>query len=261
LRECFAESLTALLDTPLGAWSTNEHYWFYSPSLGKLYSHGRLYTRGTDGMYCYNVPVSDIPYDAQPAMVSWRRRGGYVCEGFRPYHKPVVLQEWSSLRDYIDSRPMSLRWNLQDCEGLENAEAIVAAITTGDCVIVSDGSFQADLGTAAYIIVPSSDVSRRLKAVCVIPGRTQSAFRAELGGIYAALSMLLAVISHMDFPVNGIGKVVMGCDGESALERIKYATYSAKGSHFDLVTGIIKCRQALEDKGETIQMQHCVWPL
>lgn len=256
LKKCFAESLDSLLDNPLGAWNTDEHFWFYSPSLGKLYTPGRLYSRGACGTYRYNVPVLDRPHDAHPAMVSKRGRGGYLCEGYRPYHKPEAKQEWSSLRDYIDSSPTSLRWALQECDGLENTATILTAITTGECVIVSDGSYQEGLSTAAYIIVPASDVARRIKAVCVIPGRSQSAFRAELGGIFAALNMLLAVISQAAVPVNGKRTVLLGCDGKSALERIKHATYTAKGSHFDLVTGILKCCQSLEARGVIIRMEH-----
>jgi hypothetical protein len=68
---------------------------------------------------------------------------------------------------------------------VEHSADIINAITNGTCVVVSDGSFQAGFRTAAFTITSASASSGGIDGVCVVPGREQSAYRAELGGIYA----------------------------------------------------------------------------
>jgi hypothetical protein len=182
-------------------------------------------------------------------------RGEYELAGYRPYQAPADENTWTLLSDFLDSRPASLKWAFENCEGFQYAGALLATITAGHCVIVSDGSFQSGFSTAAYIITSTAaDGVGSIEGHCVIPGRNQSAFRAELGGIYAALNMLLVLVTRATIPVQGI--VTLGCDGKAALDRLKKAKREAKGSHFDLVSGILFCRQALQELGVFIQMEH-----
>jgi len=104
------------------------------------------------------------------------------------------------------------------------------------------------------------DVDFSITGRCIVPGRTQSAFRAELGRLYAALHMVLALISQAPSPIQGTvvvnRSILVGCDGKSALERVSKARHVAKGNHFDLVSGIVACRSALAEKGVNLQMVH-----
>jgi len=254
LRECFVPSLHMPLEPPLGAWSTNDHHWFYSPSLRKLYSFGHLYTQGTNGMFRYRVPVPNIPADAMPAMVSRTRGRDFKFGGCRPYQPPAVETNWDSLEAYLASRPESLKWAVTNCVGLERETQILAAITQGRCVVVSDGSFQAGFSTAAYTIAGNDDLTLRMDGVCVVPGRDQSAFRAELGGIYAGMQLLFAIVDRANLAFHSV--VTVACDGRSALDRLRFATAEAKGSHFDLVSAIVSCKMKLASKGVEVQYEH-----
>jgi len=258
LRFCYSQSVGNPIGFELGPWLTRDHWWFYSPSTRKLYAHGYAYSPGARGVYSYKVPNEVLPLDAQPARVSRKRRGHFVYEGSRSYQAPPE-PSWSSLRQYIDSRPASLQWALQNCEGLDNIGYVAEAIINGTCVIVSDGSFQQGFSTAAYTLTSTEDVGIRLDGRCIVPGQNQSAFRAELGGLYAALHMLLAVVSQMtsnDGVALGHHTVRVGCDGKSALNRVAKAQMAAKGNHFDLVTGILSCLRLLKEKGVSVQMEY-----
>ncbi len=153
LKQCCAPSLQAPLVNPLDSWTTNNHLWFYSPSVHKLYSLGMAYSRGPRGTYCYRTQCIDLPMDAQPAIVSRKGRGEFVWEGSRPYQPQELDPRWNSVRAFIDSQSMSLRWALKDCEGWDSMATVLTAITTGHCVILSDGSFQENFSTAAYLMV------------------------------------------------------------------------------------------------------------
>jgi hypothetical protein len=91
--------------------------------------------------------------------------------------------------------------------------------------------------------------------VCVVPGREHSAYRAELGGIYAGLAMLKTLLSGSSTLITS-GSVTFGCDGESALRRVAKASMEAKGTHFDLVTGILACRSSLEKLGVSVHFEY-----
>jgi len=135
----------------------------------------------------------------------------------------------------------------------------VEAIINGTCVIVSDGSFQQGFSTAAYTLTSTEDVGTRIDGRCIVPGQHQSAFRAELGGLYAALHMLFPVVSQMmstDGVALGHHTARVGCDGRSALNRVAKAKMVAKGNHFDLVTGILSCLRLLKAKGVSVQMEY-----
>ena len=146
----------------LGAWTTNDHYWLFAPSTGKLYSFGYAYSRGVRGTYCYRVVEQEIPADAQSARVSRKGRGECVCDGYRPYQVPEPEPMRPSVQVIIDPSPSSVRWALKACDGLENTGRIRVAIESGQCVIVSDGSFQSGFSTEAYIIVDEEDASCQL---------------------------------------------------------------------------------------------------
>jgi len=108
---------------------------------------------------------------------------------------------------------------------------------------------------AAYVITSSaSEDIGSIEGKCIVPGRNRSAFRAELGGSYAALNMLLVVVSRAPIPVSGIVKV--GCDGKAILDRVRWARKEAKGSHFDLVSGILHCCKELEGRTVQIKWEH-----
>jgi len=68
------------------------------------------------------------------------------------------------------------------------------------------------------------------------------------------MQLLLAVVDRAAQAVHGT--IILACDGYSALERIREAKWAAKGSHLDLVSAILACRQKLESKGEEINLEH-----
>ena len=238
---------------PLGPWTSSDHWWWYSPSTGRLYSDDSSYERWVANRYRYSLPLvpGTLPLDAQPATVFRRRMGVLELEGSRPYFPPATLPLCPSLIAHAQASPPSLQWALHNLVCQDNGETVTIAIGDGSCVLVSDGSFQEGLGTAAFCITPGwLDETTCIDGCCIVPGRVQSAFRAELGGMYAALRAVLLLVQRAQLTH---GAIQLGCDGQAALNRIRNGRMDVKGSNFDLVTGILTCLNQL--KGANIQVE------
>ena len=111
------------------------------------------------------------------------------------------------------------------------------AIAAGTAIAVSDGSFKDSWGTAALSL---TDRERTffLKGVVVTLGGAgdQSAYRSELAGLYA-------IITVVDF-LDTAGSIEIGCDGQEALHRsMGDRTTRTSDKHFDLIMAACRRRE------------------
>jgi hypothetical protein len=109
--------------------------------------------------------------------------------------------------------------------------------------VVSDGSFKDGFGSASAIL-EHTETGQRIYIDCIVPGSTscQSSYRSELSGLYTIVFFITTLLEHYhgsEAPQME-GKITVGCDGESALDRCFEPNVFAKAnnSDFDLVVAV-----------------------
>ena len=108
------------------------------------------------------------------------------------------------------------RWALQNVQMTDNINEIIEDIVKGMAIGVSDGSFKDKFGTASWVI-ENEYSTQRILGDCILPGfpSDQSAYRSEIGGIYA-LVLVVDIIKDM-WNIKS-GSIEIGCDGLNALQ-------------------------------------------
>jgi hypothetical protein len=118
---------------------------------------------------------------------------------------------------------------------------IAADIQGEQGMVVSDGSFKENRGTAA-VVIEGTNSKARILADVVVPGdgSYQCAFRSEAAGILAAMQLVNAVARYTGIPS---GKVKMCCDGKSALSRCFSNKVDTNLAHWDVINLAIRERK------------------
>jgi len=127
-------------------------------------------------------------------------------------------RDTSSWQQRFTSSDTATTWKIE-LEIKGDTTQILAAMQTNQAVAVSDGSYQADSGAAAWIIEgPMS--ANRIQGSMITPGTTgdHSSFRSKAAGIYGILLTLSALQDNAE---DIMGNIEIACDGKSVLERIK----------------------------------------
>ena len=105
----------------------------------------------------------------------------------------------------------------------DECRALVDCIVAGSASIVSDGSFNPEsstgpAGTSTVVLAPSTEWSANFYAKgnnwVTGSGDDQSAYRSELAGVIAALTILDVLVRHHKITD---GTVTIALDGDSAL--------------------------------------------
>jgi hypothetical protein len=94
---------------------------------------------------------------------------------------------------------------------------LAEAIKQGTAIAVSDGSFQDQYGTAAWVMEGECSIGR-ISGEVVMPGTSQdqSAYRSKLFGIYSIMVCTKKLCEY--FQITS-GFITLGCDGQSALDK------------------------------------------
>ena len=82
------------------------------------------------------------------------------------------------------------KWALRDVLATDDIDEIIADITNGTAIGVSDGSFKDQFGTASWVI-ENARGTQRITGNVLIPGHhtDHSAYRSEIGGLYGLVLM------------------------------------------------------------------------
>ena len=81
---------------------------------------------------------------------------------------------------------------------------------------VSDGSVREGNTTSGWIL--KSGTEDLIWGGNIVPGAHTDSTRAELAGLYSMVSMIHTICLTQDITT---GKVTLGCDSDSALEKIR----------------------------------------
>jgi hypothetical protein len=108
-------------------------------------------------------------------------------------------------------------------------------ITQGEGIVVSDGSYKDNYGTAA-VILEGAKAGKSIQTAVIVPGSpsVQCAYRSEAAGILAAVQMAEAVVLFHNLPQ---GQCTMGCDGLAALRKSFYKSVGLQVNipHYDII--------------------------
>ncbi len=83
------------------------------------------------------------------------------------------------------------KWCFAHMEMEDEGQVLAKAITQGEAIAISDGSYKDTYGTAAWVFKGAAATGRVVGSV-VVPGsaQDQSSYRSELAGIYSILVLL-----------------------------------------------------------------------
>ena len=186
--------------------------------------------------------VDEIPDEAVPASIEIDG-SVIVLTGFGKMLEQEEATTPHDFEEYCKQKlPDSARWAVPHLETMDSIN-IAEAIINNSAIAVSDGSFKQQHGTASWILQGNDDYGEMCDQ-CVVPGHPddQSAYRSELTGLYA---MLIAVKMICQFHDIQEGTVTMACDGQSALNKAKFAYEAASPEQpqYDLIGAIWKLRE------------------
>jgi hypothetical protein len=82
------------------------------------------------------------------------------------------------------------KWWYELVESTENIDRLAQGFREGTAIWVTDGSYKAPYGSAAFILKPSLDLEILIKLVNQTPGRAKNmdAYQVEVAGIYGCVT-------------------------------------------------------------------------
>jgi ribonuclease HI len=248
------------LKYPLGSWTdkpTNKS-WLYDPNGNRLYKpNGQLWqyftyvpSKTRRLAFEYSGETNDLPPSVLRATVH-KQRTKYVCTGFGPQATTPSCQH-GSLQETIQALPEQIKWSILNHQASDEGEHIAAALINNTAIAVSDGSFKDNKGTSGWIVEGDTQAGRII-GWNMVPGflDDHSSYRSELTGILAILTLIKELCTIHDITTGGL---TIGCDSESAVEKITDGTIELfKDADFDLVFTILNSLKSLPVK---VQFRH-----
>jgi hypothetical protein len=237
-----------LLNTPLGPWTSLVWCdWFYDGSSDRLLrqSTNTIYvrrngraTRKATKRFVASTQIDTTFHRDYAANVIIGNIDRYVeVEGMGNVCNQLQSQT-TTFRQYVSTNPAWAWWYSELQYNEEELLRITHTITTTGGLIVSDGSFKDEHGTAS-IVLEGSSYGQRITTSVTVPGSTevQCAYRSEAAGLLAAVQLVNAVTKFFNLKQ---GKCTLGCDGQSALVQCFYQStnFQVNIAHFDIISEV-----------------------
>src|SRR5210317_979062 len=222
-----------LLREPGGPWYDEKArwLWLYSPTAGLFHREGHLWfhfspnlpkTRQTTcSIQTRSLWTRSLPRDVERATVrtgaltlAVESVGSSIKTPLQP--NPSVVHEWRYWERQCSSH---FGWVPDELIILGDEWELFGALLDNRLVIVSDGSYRDQVGTAAVQLL-SRTGSSRIVALCQVPGQPedQSAYRSELAGLMMGITIAQWLLSQWSTTVTCRPTVCLACDGKSALQ-------------------------------------------
>jgi hypothetical protein len=235
----------------LGSWITldvDTWYWVFSPSLDSILHftnkkiilrHPRHKSNSNQALFSsLGTPIEHLPETIVKASVQKARHNllWLIDTGtFATQEKPKAYESFHELLQDID-RPNS--WCYQYVHLPSTYDSLLLDIQEGQVILISDGSYmpQDNFGTAAWILEGKRS-TLQISGRVTTPGQdiTQSAYRSELAGILAAITVINALASFHNIH----SSITILCDCEKGLEKtFSNRTLSLQDSCYDLLQAI-----------------------
>jgi hypothetical protein len=213
------------LRQPLGSWNHD-----FKTGWEVLWSTGRLYHEPTKTQYLilpqrqtrttqvtFDSPsrYNNLPRYTQPAKVKIEADTAKVL-GWGLRSQPPEEIPNQDIREFFTTTDEANKWMWTNMEWSDNGDTLEDAIRSRKAIVVSDGTLKEGKG-AASAVVEGRTAEGRIRLDCLTSGDNdqQSSFRSELTGILMAVSFVQRFCERKGITS---GKVVVGCDGEAALQ-------------------------------------------
>lgn len=215
--------------------------WFFSPSQECLFkldqgtwlSFSQVDKRDKLPVFSSSETTAKPPPDKRRATIYFREHQ-IICTGFSPIAQNLNTQATSFVQFLHLSDPGE-RWCFSHLDLGDDGVTLAIAIREGDAITISDGSFQDQYGTAAWVLEGKCSMGRIVWAV-MAPGmaKGQSAYRSELTGIYC---ILICAKKLCEFYNITQGSIELSCDGLSALDNVFnfVSVIKIEDSNYDLL--------------------------
>jgi hypothetical protein len=126
-------------------------------------------------------------------------------------------------------------WAIKSLDCLTQGAVIARALICGTAIAVCDGSYKDQFGTAGFVIQREHHQEGRILGANVTPGHSadQNPYRSEIGGIFAVIVIIEALVQFHDIEH---GTIELACDCKSGLTSIFSHQYDTPSQpHHDLI--------------------------
>ena len=123
-------------------------------------------------------------------------------------------------------------------QGTEHIDHIALALQSGNCAMISDGSFDPSISQAAGAWCIGNEALHRLltgQSPCTGQKTSHSAYRGELAALYGGMMCIKLLCEYKNITT---GRILIGCDGLGALKKIQTTTTPLSTKHFDYVSSL-----------------------
>ena len=236
LKRCYPHSKDLQLEHPLGVWIWKDEKWgsFWDQHTYSLYINhdGRWYQyqknnniMESDRIRFHEVGHKPPPHDCSHLAVAWLANGEICFRGIGKW-KGSLTEEAATWEQEWFEEPNH-----------EQMQVIGKAISHGQAIAMTDGSFANKIGTAGFCL--GTSVNCLIRGACRVPGydKVQSSYRSELAGIYATLRLGDRVCKAVGITS---GKITLACDNISAgnISLRRQFPITPKWNNFDLIASI-----------------------
>jgi hypothetical protein len=255
LIKCFHVREARRIDANIGQWPDSlreKAEWYYEHISSRLFHREQENFRIFRAIPTRTLRLKSIPFVASPETVTSvdnatpcsvvTRQDRIRITGIAVLAPPPVSTVFtpSTIHEWLEKLPAHEKWPVEVLHE-DNITTLLEDIRQGTAHAVSDGSYKDMIGTSAFIL-RGKDRNNRVYGVNKVPGEPedQSAYRSELAGVLAVLTVISAVCETYHITD---GYVLVGLDGAEALKQSSGDwPLSPKQSCFDLLKAIRRKR-------------------
>ena len=116
------------------------------------------------------------------------------------------------------------QWAVRSLDCPNQGAEVAQAIIQGTAIAICDGSYKEHFGTTGFVLQQGTRRDQRIIGANVTPGHSedQNPYRAEVGGIFAIVVVVEALVQYHQITH---GTIEIGCDCASGLTAIFEHTY------------------------------------
>ena len=261
------------LRTPLGQWHSNEIKRDEWKTLMST-DDGTIYNKRVDGDYDVHIrratgrngtstvlrsvatttvlPLEVVPADMTP--IARKRYTGVTSRGRIPQTQSE-MNEAQTFAEYVAAQPQHIRRILIDCDlSATTASTMVEKLYECDTISIgTDGGLLAKIGTFGYVFGDQMSMDSWATGKGYVNGAVSnmSSTRAELAGIFAALTHIRLVVQYYCVVLGRESSITLYCDSQAALAGItkdqrRFGTSRRCRKHYDLISAIACCTTKLQ---------------
>jgi hypothetical protein len=239
------------LKMDLGPWITlgiETWNWYFAPSLDcviqitnekLILQHPRHVSSRNNDLFCSDgIQIEHLPNTLLKATVEKARRNLLWLTDTGLFVRQDITSVHDSFHELLQDKDRRNPWCYQHVQIPQIYDSLLSDIQDGQVILISNGSYTPhdNYGTAAWMLEGKRS-KLHISGRIITPGQVnmQSAYRSELAGILAAITVLNALTSFHN--INS--SITILCDCEKGLEKaFSNRPLSLQDSCYDLLHAI-----------------------